>query len=366
MSQDLFQILRPDGSLVEGVKPPEIAHQDLLRIYRTMLLNRRVDERMVTLQRQGRIGFYIGSMGEEGTVLGSAFALRESDWIVPCYRELGAALFRGFPLYEFFCQLFGNADDPVKGRQMPNHYTARALRFGSISSPVGTQIPQAVGMAMAAKIQGSEDIVLVYFGDGATSEGDFHVGANFAGVFNAPCVFVCRNNQWAISVPLKGQTASESIAIKASAYGFRGIRVDGNDVLAMVAATRKAVERARSGKGPTLIEALTYRVGAHSTSDDPRAYRQESEVEEWKKLDPLRRFRNYLTGLELWDDSQEESLEGEIREEIQSNLKRAEKVELPSLETLIEEVYETPPWHLREELEELIEQRQSVVKSSQA
>ncbi len=360
MSEALLQILRPDGSINEGLEPPDIPHQDLLKIYRTMLLNRRVDERMITLQRQGRIGFYIASIGEEAAVLGSVYPLRDTDWIVPCYRELGAALYRGFPLFKLFCQLFGNSGDAIKGRQMPNHYSARELRFGSISSPVGTQIPQATGMAMAAKISGKGEIVLVFFGDGATSEGDFHVGANFAGVFKSPCVFVCRNNQWAISVPLESQTASESIAIKAQAYGFEGIRVDGNDVLAMVSATQEACQRARSGGGPTLVEAVTYRVSAHSTSDDPRSYREDDEVEKWKERDPLNRFRLYLRRLELWDETKELQLEEEIRDQIQVTIKLTEDLPPPSIETLIEDVFETPPWHLKEQLEELKEQREAV------
>ena len=243
---------------------------------------------------------------------------------------------------------------------MPNHYSARELRFGSISSPVGTQIPQATGMAMAAKISGKGEIVLVFFGDGATSEGDFHVGANFAGVFKSPCVFVCRNNQWAISVPLESQTASESIAIKAQAYGFEGIRVDGNDVLAMVSATQEACQRARSGGGPTLVEAVTYRVSAHSTSDDPRSYREDDEVEKWKERDPLNRFRLYLRRLELWDETKELQLEEEIRDQIQVTIKLTEDLPPPSIETLIEDVFETPPWHLKEQLEELKEQREAV------
>ena len=360
MSEAIRQILRPDGSLNQELEPPDIPPQDLLRIYRTMLLNRRVDERMITLQRQGRIGFYIASIGEEAAVLGSVYPLRDTDWIVPCYRELGAALYRGFPLFKLFCQLFGNSEDAIKGRQMPNHYSAKDLRFGSISSPVGTQIPQAVGMAMAAKISGKGDIVLVFFGDGATSEGDFHVGANFAGVFESPCVFVCRNNQWAISVPLSAQTASESIAIKAQAYGFAGVRVDGNDVLAMVSATQEACLRARSGDGPTLVEAVTYRVSAHSTSDDPRAYREDEEVEKWQKRDPLSRFRLYLNRLALWDDTKELQLEEEIREEIQLTIKLAEELPPPSIDTLIEDVFETPPWHLLEQLEALKDQRETV------
>lgn len=355
MSQTMLRTLSSDGKIAKGRSRPELKKQELIHLYRAMLFNRRVDERMIILQRQGRIAFYIGSIGEEAAIIGSAFALRKTDWIVPCYREAGAAFFRGFPLYAFFCQLFGNADDPIKGRQMPNHYSASDLRFTSISSPVGTQIPQATGVALAAKIAGKKEAVLVYFGDGATSQGDFHVGCNFAGVFKAPVVFLCRNNQWAISVPFERQTASESIAVKARAYGFEGIQVDGNDVFAVYEATHHALEAAREGKGPTLIEALTYRQGAHSTSDDPRAYRSDSEVEEWKKKDPISRLRHYLIDQGHWSDTEDQELEEEIKGEIQSNLKKAEKVGPPSVDTIFEDVFESVPWHLREQREMLEE-----------
>ncbi len=362
MAEALFQILKADGTLAEDAEPPAISPDDLVRLYRTMLLTRRVDERMVKLQRQGRIGFYIGATGEEATVVGPAYALESSDWIMPCYRELGAAFWRGYPLFEFFCQLFGNASDINKGRQMPNHFALPDLRYGSISSPVGTQIPQAAGMAMAAKITGSDDVVLVYFGDGATSQGDFHVAANFAGVFEAPLVMICRNNQWAISVPLSRQTSSESLAVKAQAYGFEGVRVDGNDLLGVISVTQQAVDKARRGEGPTLIEAVTYRVQAHSTSDDPRVYRDENEVEPWVKKDPIRRVRTYLIAEGHWDEDRDQKLEDQIKEDIQTNLKKAESIGPPAISTMVEDVYDQVPWHLREQLEELEGLEESTVE----
>lgn len=362
MAQAAVTLLRPDGTLVEGKEVPHLSPEELLRLYRLMLLNRRVDERMTSLQRQGRIGFYIGSMGEEAAIAGSAHALEKTDWIVPCYRELGAALLRGYSLFEFFCQLFGNAQDRIKGRQMPNHYASRELRFASISSPVGTQIPHAVGIALAAKLTGKKDVALVYFGDGATSQGDFHVALNFAGVFKAPTIFFCRNNQWAISLPVSKQTASENIAVKGVAYGVEGVRVDGNDVLAVYKVTRKAVEKARLGQGPTLIEAVTYRQGPHSTSDDPRAYREEEEVEKWKEKDPLRRLKALLIGQGHWSEEQDRRLEEEIKAEIQENLTRAEAVGPPPIETVFEDVFDIMPWHLKEQLDSLeaLEDREAV------
>ncbi len=362
MAEAVFQILKADGTIAEEAEPPAIPPEDLVRLYRTMLLTRRVDERMVKLQRQGRIGFYIGATGEEATVVGPAYALESSDWIMPCYRELGAAFWRGYSLFDFFCQLFGNKVDLNKGRQMPNHFALPQLRYGSISSPVGTQIPQAAGMAMAARITGSDDVVLVYFGDGATSQGDFHVAANFAGVFQAPLVMMCRNNQWAISVPLSRQTSSESLAIKAKAYGFEGIQVDGNDLLGVISATQKAVDKARGGGGPTLIEALTYRVQAHSTSDDPRVYRDEKEVEPWTKKDPIRRVRTYLISEGHWDEDRDKELEEEIKLDIQTNLEKAEAIGPPDISTIVEDVYDQVPWHLREQLEDFKDLEETAVE----
>lgn len=355
MPMEMLRILGPDGSLEKGQKVPSIPLPDLIRLYRTMLLNRRLDERMTMLQRQGRIGFYIGSIGEEASILGSAYALQDTDWIVPCYREAGALLFRGFSLFELLCNLFGNARDRMKGRQMPCHYAAPELRWASVSSPVGTQIPHATGLGLAIKIRKGKEVVLVYFGDGATSEGDFHVALNFAGVFKTPTVFFCRNNQWAISVPQRKQTASESIAVKARAYGFEGVRVDGNDLFAVYSACREAVEKARSGGGPSLIEAVTYRQGPHSTSDDPRAYRDDREVEAWKAKDPLVRFKAYLTAQGYWSEEEDARLEEELKEEMLETIQKAEAIGPPPLESLFEDVFDELPWPLQEQREMILE-----------
>jgi 2-oxoisovalerate dehydrogenase E1 component alpha subunit len=353
MLEEQFNILLPDGQVKEGQEVPPINPEGLLHLYRVMLLNRRVDERMVTLQRQGRIGFYVGSMGEEATIIGAACALEAKDWIIPCYRELGAALFRGFSLFELCCQLFGNAQDTIKGRQMPNHYASSKLRFGSISSPVGNQIPHATGLGLAARLRGTGDVALAFFGDGATSTGDFHVALNFAGVYKAQTIFMCRNNQWAISVPSKAQTASQSFAIKAQAYGIEGVQVDGNDVFAVYAVTRAAADRARQGLGPTLIEAVTYRLGGHTTSDDPRLYRDDEEVERWKKKDPLLRFRSYLLNAGHLSEELDTGLEKEIRSEIDTAVSESEKLGPPAIDTMFEDVLDEMPWHLEEQREEL-------------
>ena len=243
--------------------------ETLLRLYREMVRLRTLDERMMTLQRQGRVGFYGACTGQEAATLASAIALEQSDWIFPALREGGAMLLRGFPLVPYLCQIFGNAGDETKGRQMPSHMASRSVNQVSWSSCIGTQLPQAVGAAMAARIKGDRTVIAAYMGDGATSEGDFHVAMNFAGVFKAPVVFICQNNHWAISVPTAKQTASESIAIKAQAYGFSGAKLDGNDAVAVYLAVKEAVDKARTGGGPSLIECETYRIGAHSSSDDP-------------------------------------------------------------------------------------------------
>jgi pyruvate dehydrogenase E1 component subunit alpha len=348
----LRRVLRDDGTAdPEAVTLPDA---ELLGLYRWMVLNRQLDERMIGLQRQGRIGFYIGSIGEEAAVFGTASAMAEQDWIFPCYREHGAALLRGMPLATYVCDLLGNAGDAMLGHQMPCHEAWREGRFASISSPIGTQIPQAVGAAWAARIKREEMVSLVYFGEGATSANDFHTGLNFAGVHKVPVVFACRNNGWAISVPRERQTAAETIAQKAVAYGIRGERVDGNDLLAVHAATRAARERAVRGDGPTLLELVTYRIEGHSTSDDPRAYRPPEEVEPWRKKDPLLRMRAFLVKRGALEGAADAKLAADAREEVQRAVQAAEAHPAkPALETLFEDVYAEPLRVQREQLEEL-------------
>ena len=250
----IIRVLREDLSL-NPAHDPGLRPEEIVDLYRHMVFTRTVDERLVALQRQGRIGFHIGSLGEEASIIGSAYAMRKQDWIFPCYREFGAALLRGMEFQRYIDNMFGNANDPVKGRQMPDHYTCRKAHWGSVSSPIGTQMTQAVGFAWAAKLQKDDLVALVYFGDGSTSSNEFHNGMNFAGVFKVPVVFFCRNNGWAISVPVERQTASETFAEKGIAYGIPGVRVDGNDILAVVSATRNAVKQAALGK-PVLVESL--------------------------------------------------------------------------------------------------------------
>ncbi len=349
---DTRRVIRDDGH-ADPATDPKLSSDEILRLYRFMVLERTLDNRMLSLQRQGRIGFYGPSLGQEAAIVGAAFAMNPEDWIFPQYREPGAALVRGMPLAELVAQFFGNALDPIHGRQMPCHYVYRAGNFMSISSVVGSQIPLAVGAAWAAKIRKDPIACLVYFGDGGTSTADFHVGLNFAGVFKAPVVFLCNNNQWAISLPLRKQTASATLAQKAAAYGFEGVRVDGMDALAVVAAVREAQHRARAGEGPTLVEAVTYRLGPHSSSDDPTRYRDEKEVEVWRRRDPNEILRNHLVARGIWDGEADQRLLQELDDAITEAVHAVERAPPPPIDALFSDVYEETPWHLREQLDDL-------------
>src|SRR5438874_3022624 len=336
------------------LESPPLPREVLLRLYREMVRLRTLDERMMTLQRQGRVGFYGACTGQEAATLASAIALEASDWIFPALREGGAMLLRGFPLVPYLCQIFGNSGDETKGRQMPSHMASKSVNQVSWSSCIGTQLPQAVGAAMAARIKGDRTVIAAYLGDGATSEGDFHVAMNFAGVFKAPVVFICQNNHWAISVPTSKQTASESIAIKAQGYGFPGVKVDGNDALAVYGAVKEAVDRARSSGGPSLVECETYRIGAHSSSDDPTRYRDENEVVAWKKRDPIEALKSHLAGQGIWSALDEDELRAQVLEQVNAAIAEAEKKPDPPRESLFEDVYANAPWSLREQREELM------------
>jgi 2-oxoisovalerate dehydrogenase E1 component alpha subunit len=346
--------LQDDGSAVQD---PQLDRELMRRMLTMMIWNRELDERLTKLQRQGRIGFHIGSVGEEALMIGSAAATKPNDWIVPCYREAGVAIYRGMSIETMVHNMYGTSEDPIQGRQMPCHYADKEHNFLSISSPVGTQIAQAAGVAWAMKLRKKPDVAVVYFGDGATSQGDFHNGLNFAGVYKVPCVFICRNNQWAISTPFEVQTAAKTIAQKSVAYGIAGERVDGNDALASYAATRDAVERARRGEGPTLLEMYSYRQGAHSTSDDPRAYRKQEEVDQWMKKDPIERFKKYLVGRGMWNDADETAARNDVVQRLSEAIDRAEKAPRPTVDSLFGDVFKDKPQHLVEqqaELEQLV------------
>lgn len=317
----------------------DVPEDDLLRMHRLMTLTRAFDQRGMRAQRQGRLGFYLPSSGEEALQIGSAYPLEKRDWLFPHYRIPGVALWRGADLDQLVANCFGNADDNGKGRQMPVHYTLSEINWVSISSPLGTQVVQAAGAARAVQVKGGDEVVVTWFGDGSTSTNDFHTGMNFAGVWKAPCVFFCNNNLWAISTPIHQQCAAPTLADKAIGYGMPAIRVDGNDVLAVAEATRQAVDRARNGDGPTFIEAMTYRMGPHSSSDDNSIYQPGGEREEWERRDPLARFRAYLLREEILTDDEIKPLEDECAEEVMASFKRNEGVPKPSLESLFTDVY---------------------------
>lgn len=346
----LAQVLDEEGKQLAPA--PELAAEDLRSMYEWMLRVRVFDTRMVSLQRQGRINFFVPSTGEEAAQIGTAWALRPEDWVFPAYREQGVALFRGYPLDAMLCQMLGNREDYLQGRQMPNHFGSPRYRFAVASSPVGTHIPHAVGAAWSARLRREPSVAVTYFGDGATSTGDFHAGMNFAAVQQLPVVFVCKNNGWAISLPRAKQTRVERLSDKAAAYGMPGIQVDGNDVLAVYKVAHEAVEWARSGSGPVMVELLTQRMGPHSTADDPTRYREPELLEPWKKKDPLVRFRLYLESRGLWTEADEERAASEMDARITEALGRAEKIPPPPLETMFEDVYAQMPWHLREQLDE--------------
>ncbi len=348
MDLPLVVVLRDDGT-VDPAQDPGLDGETLRFLYRKMVFLRALDEKALHLQRAGRIGFYIGAAGQEAAEIGSGFALQPGDWLFPSYRDQGVALLHGYPLSSLVAQLFGNRADATKGRQMPNHWCDRSARVVSVSSPVATQLPQAVGAGYAARLRGESNAFIAYFGDGGSSTGEFHVAMNFAGVFSTPNVFFCSNNQYAISLPVSNQTATSSIAAKAAAYGFPGVRVDGNDVLAVYRATRDALERARTGGGPTLVEAVTYRMGAHSTSDDPTRYRSAEEVEAWRKKDPIARFAAHLRRIGLLDEAGEKSAAAEAQEEVRRAVAECETAEPVPPESLVEDVYAEMPWHLSEQ-----------------
>ncbi len=341
-SPEIFRILDKDGELVDD--EPDIDEDRLKDMYWWMFYARKADEKALKLQRQGRMGTFAPIEGQEAAQIGAAMAMEDKDWLVPAFRELGAYLLRGVPLKRNYQYFMGD----VRGNKIPND-----VNNLPIAVPVSTQIPHAVGLAWGIKRNKDDGVVLCIFGDGATSEGDFHEGLNFGGVLDVPVVFFCQNNQWAISVPFEKQTASDTIAQKAHAYGFPGIYVDGNDVLAVHEATKTALERAREGDGPTLIEALTYRLSMHTTADDPTRYRTEEELKEWEEKDPLRRFRIYLKDKGIWTEDWQEELEDKAKEMIEEAVEASESIEEHSVDEMFEHMFDELPKDMKEQMEYL-------------
>lgn len=348
-----FKLLQQDGRLYEGAKPLAFDRDKALRIYRAMIFTRVLDERMLAAQRQGRLSFYMQSTGEEAAIIGSTAALDNDDMIMAQYREQGALAYRGFTTDEFMNQLFGNEQDYGKGRQMPVHYGSSKLNYMTISSPLATQIPQATGYAYGQKLAGKGHCTIVFFGEGAASEGDFHAALNMATVHRVPVIFLCRNNGYAISTPAVEQFAADGVAPRAFGYKMDVIRVDGNDILAVHEATKAARRLAVEENRPVLIEAMTYRLAAHSSSDDPSGYRSKDEEAVWRDKDPILRMRHWLEQQQWWNEDDEKQLQESLRREVLENMKRAEKRPPPHLDSLVSDVYDEVPPALAEQLDKL-------------
>lgn len=333
--------------------PVKLSDDVVLKAYKTILTTRSIDERMITLQRQGTISFAMSSLGEEACAVGSAAALEPGDWMYPQYREAGIMFWRGCSPQEYINHMFCNSRDSILGRQMPNHFGSRQYNIVNVSSPIGTKIPHAAGCAYAMKLQKEKSVAICYFGEGATSEGDFHVGLNFAAVRKAPVIFFCRNNGYAISTPAFRQFATDGVAPEGVGHGIKTIRVDGNDLFAIYDVTKKARDYAVAGNGPVLIEAMTYRLGAHSTSDDPTRYRKEEELKIWQPRDPAIRLRKYLEKKGLWSEEKEKQFIEQINKEVTDAITEAKGTCNPSLRSLVENVYFAVPPLLEEQYEEL-------------
>ena len=344
----LLQIL-DERSQADEARLPDLSAEALVRLFEGMLLSRLLDEQLLPLQRQGRISHYFEARGQEAGPIAGAHAILKTDYFVQGLREGAAALYRGLPLAKYIAQVLGTAHDAGHGRQMPCHVGSAKVRHVSTSSSVASQIPHAVGIAWAAKIRKERTVALCWFGDGATSEDDFHAGLNFAAVYKAPVVLVCQNNQWAVSTPVAAQTRSETLAVKGLAYAVPSLRVDGNDVLAMYATIKAAVDAARAGKGPTFIEAVTYRLGAHSSADDPTQYRDTAEHADWEKRDPLLRFGHWLAGQEVLSSEAQAATRSRIDNEIRAAITAEEAVGPPPVASMFDDVFARPTWLLEEQ-----------------
>jgi len=332
LKKKMLRILDQDGKIVDSSLEPMIPEELLMKMFKTMVLGRIADIKALQYQRQGRMLTYAPNRGQEAAQIGAMAPLEPQDWLVPAFRELNAMLFKGVTLEQFYLYWYGNEagskfDDGVK--VLP------------ISIPIASQLNHGAGLAMASKKLKKNEVVVAYVGDGGTSHGEFHDGLNFSAVFEAPLIIIIQNNQWAISTPRAKQTKSETLAQKAIAYGIPGIQVDGNDILAMYAVVKEAAERARSGKGPTLIEAVTYRLGPHTTSDDPTIYRTEKEVQMWEARDPLIRFKKYMIDKKLWSEEEDEKLQTEMTEFVNATFKKVEESGLVPLEDIFSYQYDT-------------------------
>ncbi|XP_012936796.1 2-oxoisovalerate dehydrogenase subunit alpha, mitochondrial [Aplysia californica] len=350
----VYRALNHDGTFIDESQDPKLDEATVIKMYKDMTLLNTMDRVLYDSQRQGRISFYMTNYGEEGAHIGSAAALDPGDLIFGQYREAGVLMWRGFPLQQFMNQCYGNDKDWGKGRQMPVHYGSKEHNFVTISSTLATQMPQAAGSAYAYKMKQNGLCVVCYFGEGAASEGDAHAAFNFAGVLNCPVIFFCRNNGYAISTPTKDQYRGDGIASRASGYGMPTIRVDGNDVFAVYNATKLSREICVSQFRPVLIEAMTYRIGHHSTSDDSSAYRSVDEVSHWDQSDnPITRLRNYMVNQSWWDEEKEKQWKLDSRKMVMKAFAGAESEKRGRPESLFEDVYDEMPPHIAQQMEEM-------------
>jgi 2-oxoisovalerate dehydrogenase E1 component alpha subunit len=356
----LVRVLGDDNKPV-GAWDPRLDPDTLRKMLRDMVTVRIFDDRMYRAQRQGKTSFYMKCTGEEAIAVAAAAALDREDMHFPTYRQQGLLVARGYPLTEMMNQIYSNKGDKLRGRQLPIMYSDKAHGFFSISGNLGTQFPQAVGWAMGAAIKGDSRIAMGWIGDGATAEGDFHSAMTFAAVYNAPVILATVNNQWAIS-SFSGIAGAEraTFAQRAVGYGIAGLRVDGNDALAVYAAVKWAAERARSNKGPTLIEFFTYRAEGHSTSDDPSGYRPTNEAKLWPLGDPIERLKAHLLAIGEWDEERHAAMTAECDAQVRAAQKESEKLGIlpqqgkDNIESMFDDVYADVPWHLAEQREEAV------------
>jgi 2-oxoisovalerate dehydrogenase E1 component alpha subunit len=360
LAYSLIRVLDDQGRPI-GPWNPNLDAETLRRGLRAMLLTRIYDDRMYRVQRQGKTSFYMKCTGEEAVAVGQAFALHRDDMCFPTYRQQGLLIARDWPLVDMMCQVYSNARDRLKGRQMPVFYSSKEAGFFSISGNLGTQYSQAVGWAMASAYKGDTRIAAAWVGDGSTAEGDFHYALTFAAVYRAPVILNIVNNQWAIS-SFQGIAGGEltTFAARAIGYGLPGLRVDGNDFLAVYAATKWAADRARGNFGPTVIELFTYRASGHSTSDDPSKYRPAGEAERWPLGDPIERLKQHLIALGEWSDDQHQAMTAELTEQVRAAAREAEsygtldqKTRQHSTKTMFEDVFKEMPPHLVRQRQEL-------------
>jgi 2-oxoisovalerate dehydrogenase E1 component alpha subunit len=359
LAYKLTRVLDNDGA-ASGPWDPKLDADALHRGLRHMMVTRTYDNRMYLAQRQGKTSFYMKCTGEEAVAIAQAAALEREDMCFPSYRQQGLLIARGYPLVDMMCQVYSNERDPLKGRQLPIMYSSREFGFFSISGNLGTQFSQAVGWAMASAYKGDDRIAATWIGDGSTAEGDFHHALTFAAVYRAPVILNVVNNQWAIS-SFQGMAGGDdaTFAARGVGYGMPGLRVDGNDFLAVYAVTKWAADRARSNLGPTLIEHYTYRAEGHSTSDDPNLYRPANEAKAWPLGDPIERLKKHLIALGKWSEDKHAALEKEVAEEVRTAQKEAESHgtlggdKMPSVKTMFEDVYKEMPWHIRRQRQEM-------------